>query len=100
MLTGGSNSATYACRFPCQPPPIPKMMGGIFIPVTTEEMCQHWESYIPQLLLILYNGHSHFDSTANKIGQIQKSLLYIQLVLGGNALYYFGMVFLKIPRYK
>ena len=66
MLTDGSNSATYARRFPCQPPPIPKMMGGIFIPVTTEELCQHWESYSPQPLLILYNGHSHYDSTANK----------------------------------
>ena len=41
VLTDGSNSATYTRRFPCHPPPIPKMMGKIFILGTTEKLCQH-----------------------------------------------------------
>ena len=41
VLTDASNSATYTRRFPCRPPPIPKMTGGIFIPVFTEELCKH-----------------------------------------------------------
>ena len=29
----------YARRFPCQPPPLPKMRGGIFIPLISQELC-------------------------------------------------------------
>ena len=65
VLTVMNDSASYARRFPCQPPPIPKMTGGIFIPVTTQDLCKHWKSFSPPPLLIIYNGHSHYDSAVN-----------------------------------
>ena len=38
VITASDNcSCCYARRFPCQPPPIPKMRGGIFIPLTSHE---------------------------------------------------------------
>ena len=68
VLTDASNGATYARRFPCQPPPIPKMAGGIFIPVSTKELCIHWKSRNPQPLLTIYNGRSHYDSVVHLSG--------------------------------
>jgi len=68
VLTDASNSATYARRFPCQPPPIPKMAGGIFIPVSTKERGKHWESRNPQPLLIIHNGRSDYESAVNLAG--------------------------------
>ena len=68
VLTDASNGATYARRFPYQPPPIPKMAGGIFIPISTKELCKHWKSCNPQPLLTIYNGHSHYDSVVHLVG--------------------------------
>jgi len=33
VITGSQNKFTFARRFPCRPPPIPKVRGGIFIAV-------------------------------------------------------------------
>ena len=54
---------TYARKFPASKPPVPKMRGGIFVPFTAKEVCEQWNTWIPSPLLIIYNGHSHYDST-------------------------------------
>ena len=42
VITASDNfSCCYARRFSCQPPPIPKMRGGIFIPLTSHELCSN-----------------------------------------------------------
>ena len=63
VLTSTRDDASYARRFPCEPPPIPKMKGGIFIPLTANQLCEHWTSSNPHPLLVIYNSHSHYDST-------------------------------------
>ena len=65
VLTVAQDGSTYSCRFPCQPPPVPKMSGGIFISLSTNELRGQWKSLDPTPLLIIYNGHSHYDSTVN-----------------------------------
>ena len=44
VLTAAQDGSTYACRFPSQPPPVPKMSGGIFIPLSTNKLCDEWKS--------------------------------------------------------
>ena len=61
--SAGGQHATHARKFPYEPPPLPKMRGGIFIPFTTRELCELWKSWNPSPFLIIYNGHSHYDST-------------------------------------
>ena len=63
VVTGSDNKFTSARRFPCHPPPIPKMRGGIFIPVDISQLSSHWKDYKPLPLLIIYNGINHYDST-------------------------------------
>ena len=63
VLTTVRDGASYARRFPSELPPIANMRGGIFIPLSTDELCRQWESLNPPPLLIVYNGHSHYDST-------------------------------------
>lgn len=62
VITASGNDFTSARRFPCHPPPIPKMRGGIFIPVDVAELSAQWKSYNPRPLLIIYNGINHYDS--------------------------------------
>ena len=57
------NGITFARKFPSEPPPLPKMRGGIFVPLTTQQLCDQWESWKPCPLIIIYNGHNHYDST-------------------------------------
>ena len=38
VLTSARDDVYYARRFPCQPPLIPKMQGGIFNPLSTNEL--------------------------------------------------------------
>ena len=54
---------TCARRFLCHPPPVPKMRGGIFIPVDITELINQWKEHVPSPLLIIYNGINHDDST-------------------------------------
>ena len=67
VLTAACNSASYARKFPSKPPPITKMRGGIFIPLSTDELCRQWQSLNPRPLLIVYNGYSHYDSTVQLV---------------------------------
>ena len=47
ILTAVHDSNSYAHRYPCEPPSIPKMGGGIFIPWFTNELCEKWEPLNP-----------------------------------------------------
>ena len=44
VLTSARDGGSYAHRFPYEPPPIPKMQGGIFIPISTNELREQWIS--------------------------------------------------------
>ena len=61
ITSGGVGS--YARRFPHKAPPLPKMSGGIFMPLTCEELCTQWLLMIPSPLVIIFNGSNHYDST-------------------------------------
>lgn len=63
VITESDNEFTHARKFPSCPPPVPKMRGGIFIPIEITELLNQWEQYKPRPLLILYNGINHYDST-------------------------------------
>lgn len=63
LTASGNENCTFARRFPCQPPPVPKMRGGIFVPLTTNELCSQWNSMNPSSLLTIFNGQNHYDST-------------------------------------
>ena len=39
------------------------MRGGIFIPITSDELCNQWQSASPSPLLVVFNGLNHYDST-------------------------------------
>ena len=54
---------SYGRRFPCKLPPLPKMRGGVFIPITSDELCNQWQSASPSPLLIIFNGSNHYNST-------------------------------------
>jgi len=62
VITGTEDEFTYAWKFLCHPPPVPKMR-GIFIPVHITELISQWNQYHPSPLLIIYNGINHYDST-------------------------------------
>ena len=62
VVTSDSFDSCYARRFPCQSPPSPKMKGGIFIPLTSNELCEQWNSMSPTPLLLIYNGQNHYNS--------------------------------------
>jgi len=55
-------ACTFARKYPCRPPPLPKMRGGIFIPLATSELCNQWNTMNPRPLVIIFNGQNHFDS--------------------------------------
>ena len=54
----------FARKYPCQPPPVSKMKGGVFIPLSGDELCAQYNSLsCHNSLVLLYNGCNHFDST-------------------------------------
>ena len=63
VVTGCRGMFTSARKFPCKTPPVPKMRGGIFIPIEIAELCVQWNNYEPIPFLIVYNGVNHYDST-------------------------------------
>lgn len=64
MITSVDNGgSSYARRFPCEVKPSQKMRGGIFIPLTCDELCRWWQLAIPSPLLLIFNGYNHYDST-------------------------------------
>ena len=63
VVTAATNGSTFARKYPSQPPPVTKMAGGVFIPLSAEELCNQWCHWKPTPLLIIFNGINHFDST-------------------------------------
>ena len=63
VFTDSNLGNVFARKFPHQPPPVPKMKGEIFIPVTSDELCSSNQS-IQNCLIIVYNGSNHYDSTS------------------------------------
>ncbi|XP_065884579.1 uncharacterized protein [Dysidea avara] len=64
VVTDSTVGNVFARKYPYQPPPVSKMKGGVFIPLTCDELCAQYDS-LPchNSLVLLYNGHNHFDST-------------------------------------
>ena len=58
-----NREGSYARQFPCAPTPSQKMRGGIFIPLSCDELCSWWQCTAPSPLLLLFNGCNHYDST-------------------------------------
>ena len=64
VITSVDNSeSSYAKRFPCEPEPSQKMRGGIFIPLSCNDLCSWWQCTMPSPLLLIFNGYNHYDST-------------------------------------
>ena len=64
VITDSTVGNTFARQYPRQPPPIPKMKGGLFIPLSADKLCAQYDSLLcHNLLVLLYNGSNHFDST-------------------------------------
>jgi len=63
VLMKSGSSYSSARRFLCHPPPVPKMRGGIFIPMDIQDLLEEWKQYKPSPLLIIYNSINHYDST-------------------------------------
>ena len=63
VVTASHDGSTYARKYFSQPPPLPKMKGGVFVPLTTEDLCSQWKLWKHAPLLIIYNGQNHYDST-------------------------------------
>ena len=55
----------YARRYPCEPKPSQKMRGGIFIPLTCNELFKWWQVAVPSPLVLIFNGFNHYDSTSS-----------------------------------
>ena len=65
VITDSSVGSVFARKFPSQPPPVPKMKGGFFIPVSSGELCSSEQSTQSQnCLIVVYNGSNHYDSTS------------------------------------
>ena len=63
VVTAATNGSTFARKYPSQPPPVEKISGGIFIPMSTEILCNQWQQWKPTPLLIVFNDINHYDST-------------------------------------
>ena len=63
VVTALHDGSTYARIYHSQPPPLPNMKGGVFVPLQTEDLCSQWKLWNSAPLLIIYNGHNHYDST-------------------------------------
>ena len=61
-----NQSGSFAQKFVCQPPPLPKMRGGVFVSLTAHELCSQWSTMKSRPLLIIYNGQNHYDSTISR----------------------------------
>ncbi|XP_065895687.1 deubiquitinase OTUD6B-like [Dysidea avara] len=64
VVTDSNLGNVFARKVPHQPPTVPKMKGGIFIPVTSDEPCTSDQStQIQNCFIIVYNGSNHYNST-------------------------------------
>lgn len=65
VITDSSVGNVFARKFLYQPPPVPKMKEGIFIPVSSDELCSSEQSkQLQNCLIVVYNGSNHYDSTS------------------------------------
>lgn len=65
VITDSRVGNVFARIFPYQPPPLPKMNGGFFIPVSSDELCSSEQSVkLQNCLTVVYNGSNHYDSTS------------------------------------
>lgn len=69
VVTALHDGSTYARIYYSQPPPLPKMRGGVFVPLPTKDLCSQWKLWKSAPLLIIYNGHNHYDSTTTAVIQ-------------------------------
>ena len=63
VITAANNGSTFACTYPSKPPPVEMMKGGVFNPLSTEQLCNEWHCQKPAHLLLIFNGNNHYDST-------------------------------------
>ena len=64
VITSVDNSeSSYAKRFPCEPEPSQKIRGGVFIPLSCNDLCGLWQCTIPSPLLLIFNGYNHYAFT-------------------------------------
>lgn len=61
VITDSTFGNVFARKYPYLIPPVSKMKGGVFIPLTCDELCASLPSR--DSLIILYNGYNHYDST-------------------------------------
>ena len=61
VITDSTIGNVFARKYPYLKPPVSKMKGGVFIPLTCDELCASLPS--SDSLIILYNGCNHYDST-------------------------------------
>ena len=66
VITAASNGSTFARTYPSVSPPIEKIKGGLFNPLSSEQLCKEWHSQKPTPLL-LFNGNNHYDSTVSHL---------------------------------
>ena len=57
VITDSTVGNAFAWKYPYQPPPVSKMKGGLFTPLTCDELCAQYD-LLPShdSLIILYNG--------------------------------------------
>jgi len=64
VITDSAVGNSFAQKYPYQPPPVSKMKGGLFTPLSCDELCAQYNLLPPHdSLIILYNGRNHYDST-------------------------------------
>ena len=63
VATATTNGFTFARKYPSQPPPVTKVAGCVFIPLSSQELCNQWQHWKLTPLLIIFNSMNHFDST-------------------------------------
>ena len=61
VITDSISRNVFAWKYYYLTSPVSKMKGGVFIPLTCDELCA--SSPFHDSLIILYNGYNHYDST-------------------------------------
>jgi len=56
VITDSSVGNVFARRFLYHPPPVPKMKGGVFIPLSSDELCSEHSTQLQNSLIVVYNG--------------------------------------------
>jgi len=62
LVITDSPVSVFGLKFPQEPPPVKKMKGSLFIPVTSDELCAN-KNLAKDCLDIVYNGSNHYYLT-------------------------------------